>query len=413
MSTTKKAFTDRNMQATAIEAGRSTPTVIRRAQKALENNLRKIGPSEAVKRFLSSYGKVRVQSVYSLHLLLYFRWLKGSGTTNLAPDELITDNLRCIYRSEAEDVAQKRKHREWLETFVNKELEGYAMSYRAGAASTVKKWYERNDSPLFGEVRIAESDGEPRDKPLSSEDIRKVLKALPLQIRTPLLLVWQSSCEVNRILGLRWKDIDEGLRRADHPLKLSFLGRKNHKKPWYTFLGRDSIEHLRLLRQRWAEEMAREPLPSDLVFAGKLQGSGVDPKWLNQQMRKIALRMHAQGMVENGEPSSWRSHMLRHSFKTEAEHCGVKSAFVEEMMGHEGGIAAVYDDRDQVHPEDLRQAYLRIEPHVSLDFNEAIARDEKDKELKPMMELIVSLQKRIASLESSQPASSGARGQKE
>ena len=58
------------------EGSDARPGAVLRAEKNLERNLKQIGPSEAVERFLSSYGKVRVRDTYSLHLLIFFRWLK-------------------------------------------------------------------------------------------------------------------------------------------------------------------------------------------------------------------------------------------------------------------------------------------------------------------------------------------------
>ena len=199
-------------------------------------------------------------------------------------------------------------------------------------------------------------------------------------------------------MALRWRDVSEWLESGECPLKLQFMGRKNHKKPWHTYLGRNSIDHLKLWRQRWVETAGREPSPEDLIFGGKREGSGLDDTWLNRQMRKTALAMKAQGLVENGNPSSWRSHMLRHSFKTEAEHSGVKSAFIELWMGHEGGIQKVYDDRETVHPGDLREAYLKMEPHVSLDYTETTLREEYDDREKSLLSKVLELERNYEAL---------------
>src|SRR5207247_6435655 len=61
---------------------------------------------------------------------------------------------------------------------------------------------------------------------LTASDIRKVLSALPLNIQLPLLCVWQSSVEINRVLSLTWGQTD--LRT--YPVQLSFYGRKKHRQ---------------------------------------------------------------------------------------------------------------------------------------------------------------------------------------
>jgi hypothetical protein len=43
-----------------------------------------------------------------------------------------------------------------LEEYVNEEMRGTSESYRRLAAVTVKGFYDRNDSPLFGKITIAE-----------------------------------------------------------------------------------------------------------------------------------------------------------------------------------------------------------------------------------------------------------------
>jgi hypothetical protein len=153
------AFTSR-MSTTLVEA---------QARREVERNLRNIGPSESVERFLNSYGKVRVRATYGAHLSRYFDWLRQKGAS-LNPDELIRDNLRCIYRSEPEDVALKRRHRAWLEEYVNVHLGDLSSSYRRVAASVVKGFYDRNDSPFYGKLSIAEGSPDAPARALRGDD---------------------------------------------------------------------------------------------------------------------------------------------------------------------------------------------------------------------------------------------------
>jgi hypothetical protein len=125
------------------------PSVETVAAHELERYMQEIGPSDCVRRFLRCYAKVRVQRVYLMHLLMYFRGLKKNGV-GMSPDELVVDNLRCIYRSEPEDVVTKRKHRALLEDYLNQELGQHSESHRRLAMAAVKGFYERNDSPCSG-----------------------------------------------------------------------------------------------------------------------------------------------------------------------------------------------------------------------------------------------------------------------
>ncbi|MDA4118661.1 MAG: hypothetical protein OK455_09990 [Thaumarchaeota archaeon] len=300
-------MTTLNTAFTRVVTEKLVPQVEVNASNELARKLKEIGESTAVKRFLNCYGKVRVRSIYAVHLANYFRWLREKKGVVLRPDELIVDNLRCTFRSEPEDVGTRRKHRAWLEEYVNEEMEGKSESYRRLAASAVKSFYERNDSPLNGKVNIAERPPPSPSRTPKAEDIRKVLLALPLQARTPLLCEWQSGVEINRLLGLRWRDVAEGLERGDCPVKLEFTGRKGHRRGYCSFLGRDSIKHLKLVRGMWTEAMGSDPQPDDIVFLGKRK-SGMDYGWLNQQLKTTAMRLGRQGLIESKDPRSWHSH---------------------------------------------------------------------------------------------------------
>jgi len=377
------------------------------AARDLGKHLEHIGPSEAVTRFIRSYGKVRVQCVYALHLKLYFRWLKGKGI-DLTPDMLIRDNLECVYKSDAVDVEMKRRHRSWLEEYLNVQLTNKSESYRRIVLAVVKTFYAKNDSPLFGKVNLAEQTTYAPPRGLAGEEVRAVLRALPLKIRVPLLCMWQSGVEVNRILSLTWRDV-EGLDKGEYPLKLAFYGRKRHKRAYFTFLGRDSIEHLRLWRESWGELVGRRPGADDVIFVGKKR-SGMDPFWLNRQMKSMAAKLESQGAIQNGNAESWHTHMLRHSFKTEGEHAGVPSGIVEYFMGHNSGISWVYDNRDQVHERDFVEGYVKLEPFVSLDRNEAVLRERFEEERRSWITEIASLKREVARLAGSTPQAPRAGG---
>jgi hypothetical protein len=80
-------------------------------QQAFDRGKRALGDGEAVNRFLSSYGNLRTKRSYSVHLTVYLRWLRDERGVTLSPDELVKDNLVCIFKSDPSEVATKRKRR--------------------------------------------------------------------------------------------------------------------------------------------------------------------------------------------------------------------------------------------------------------------------------------------------------------
>lgn len=95
----------------------SQTTAERFFQQEVERKLREIGPSRAVDRLLAKHGSVSTRKNYLIAIALYLRWLKGKGVI-MSPDELVRDNLLCIFRSDPTEVNVKRKHTDWLDGFV-------------------------------------------------------------------------------------------------------------------------------------------------------------------------------------------------------------------------------------------------------------------------------------------------------
>ena len=230
MTSVKSAFS--NVMEVKIRA-------IRDAEQAVARITKQLGPSEALYRFLSRYAKIRTQKAYLIHLQLYLRWLHKEGV-NLTPDELVQDNLNCVYGASPQDVRTKGKHTDWLNKYVNVTLIERKEAHRRLAFTTIREFYKKNDSPLFGDIGVSSGPAEAPPEALPAEDVRKVLKVLPLNVKLPLLIEWQSGMEINRVRDLKWKDV-EGIWKGESPLRLELFGRKKHRRPYHTFIEMDSI----------------------------------------------------------------------------------------------------------------------------------------------------------------------------
>ncbi len=160
--------------------------------------LERLGKGEAINRLMSTYGDIRTENAHSCHLASYLTWLREKGLT-LTPDELIVDNLTSIRRSQPEDVATKRKHRAWLEEYVNVVMveQDFAEIKRLVLASAVCQFYEKKDSPLFGEAKVSRQAVTAPPKPLPAPDVRSVLRALSTHLRR--LVGGIRSADVHRV----------------------------------------------------------------------------------------------------------------------------------------------------------------------------------------------------------------------
>ena len=319
---------------------------------------------------LSNYPNPRTYETRLNSLTTYLDWLQREKEVYLDPDELIRDNLECIHGSKPTDVETKRKHTDWLNEYVNvvQVKAGLGDSRRHQVADSVWQFYLLNDAELHGHFKVTSNYVANPPKALTADDIRKVLAAMPIGQRAPLLMIWQSGIEVNRVLGLKWSQLD----LSTIPVKIEFYGRKLHRKGYFTFIGKDGVENLKIWKGTQAKLLGREANPDDPVFLGKqrFQKPGLmTVGYLNTVLHRTALALFKEGMVKNGDKKAWTTHKLRHSFETEASHAGVKAEVRDFFMGHMKGIQWIYNHRDEVHPEDLVQEYPKIEQYVSLKPN--------------------------------------------
>jgi integrase len=175
--------------------------------------------------------------------------------------------------------------------------------------------------------------------------------------------------EPDAALALTWTDVNlEG-----RYIKLEFNGRKRHKRPYFKLAGKDSIFHLKIWRQKWVEDLGREPGPKDLIFFGKRHGP-MSPGWLNRCFKETAVRLHKQGLISNGESDSWHVYALRHSFSTECSHAEVNREVREFWLGHVSAISWVYQ-HPELHEEDFFREYLKVEPYLSLNPSEVVVEE--------------------------------------
>jgi hypothetical protein len=81
----------------------------------------KPGGYESVDRFLRRCGTPKTREIYAFTLGTYLAFLRSKGV-ELTPDELVKDNLVCVFNSDATDVRTKRRHTDYLDEFVNVHL---------------------------------------------------------------------------------------------------------------------------------------------------------------------------------------------------------------------------------------------------------------------------------------------------
>jgi hypothetical protein len=125
-------------------------------QAKTERPLLAWGGHESVRRFMRKISKPATRYAYLSMLSQYMAWLREAKQVSMDPDELVKDNLECVYNSPATDVRTKRRHTDWLDEYVNDYLLSRGVgTKRASAAAAVRMFYKRNDSQLVGDCSLS------------------------------------------------------------------------------------------------------------------------------------------------------------------------------------------------------------------------------------------------------------------
>jgi ATP-grasp domain len=134
---------------------------------------------ESVRRFMRKISKVATRFAYLSMVNQYMAWLREAKGVTMDPDELVRDNLVCVYNSPPTDVKTKRRHTDWLDEYVNDYLLNRGVgTKRASSAAAVKMFYKRNDSQLVGDFSVADGRAAIPDRALLADDVRAVLKGI-------------------------------------------------------------------------------------------------------------------------------------------------------------------------------------------------------------------------------------------
>jgi len=329
----------------------------------------------AVQRWLGKYGSAATKRDYAFYFLKYLEWLREVRGVSLSPSELVRVNLGNIYGSGPVDVEKKREHTDWLQEFISLDgpLQGLGNSYRATAATAIRSFYKRNDSPLFGDFQVPfDAFEEKLTEQISVEDAKRYISVLPLRSKAVCICLLQCGMRVSEFLQLKWKDVQSGIEKKETPVKIML--RNDNGLQYFTFLGTDGIEILKLYLQ-YRKSLVGMPVRSnEYIFINDV-GSGkyrVDKPLLSDYVnRQIVRALVAKGLVEKPKgDDKWRCnfhpHALRHLFKTECAHAGINPMISQFWMGHDKGIEYVYNHQHELHPEDFVEAYRKAEPSLNI-----------------------------------------------
>jgi integrase len=273
----------------------------------------------------------------------------------------------------------------------------------------LKKFYRYNrtsfDRGIFSNGTAVTSKEVNEKELLTAELLAKILDVSTTMERAMFMCQFQSGLGAFELVNLKVQDVadidkagDVNLRITDGVITLKLRREKTNFK-FITFLGHDSIQHLRkwialrqsgkLLTASTSNEGAGAKITSGndylfVTFSKSLKrwspvAPSVYAKYLRTRVRQLGW-ITDDNMRKAGQLNVYRPHALRMSFSHHMKHdARIEWDYVEHMMAHRlNATESAYVKMDEVS---LRQAYKEGEPFISLTPIETVVSDDKYNEL--------------------------------
>jgi site-specific recombinase XerD len=194
-------------------------------------------------------------------------------------------------------------------------------------------------------------------------------KVLVDHARTPrdraiILTLFQSGMDVSTLCSLQYRDVAEGLKSEELPLKLELYRQKSGTE-YYTFLGKDAVEavkaYLADMKNRGRRFQHDTPL-----FVKERGRKGLTTNLVQNMMRNVALKSGLIDEENNGRAfNPLGPHALRESFGSIMINSGVPDTIVDFWLGHSlGEMAEAYKS---LQAESLKEMYLQREKLISVN----------------------------------------------
>ena len=180
-----------------------------------------------------------------------------------------------------------------------------------------------------------------------------------LRDRAIILTLFQGGMDVSTLCSLKYGDIQEGLTKNEHPLKLD-LYRPKTGVEYFTFLGKDAVKVIRAYisdrESRGTEFNSNTPL----FLKEKHKPQAVTTNLIQNMMKIVAVNAGFIDDKNNGKAfNPLGPHALRESFGSIMINSGVPDTIVDFWLGH--AIGEMSEAYKSVQFDSLKKMYLERE----------------------------------------------------
>jgi len=297
------------------------------------------------------------QSIFSS----FMKYLKenGGSLADLDPDGLVEFQKLCDNGSKYEilDVVQA-----WILSMGN-----HRQSYKKRSYAAVKSFFLHNRAPLPKDAAFRIRGDKPKVRGrLTIDIIKNVVLASNVTYRAIFLSMFQGGMGLGEFLEWNQTGLQRliaELRDNSDLIRIELSGRKHsrNKRNYYTYIGRDALEAIRLY-------LEKIPRREGVIFINQL-GDPVSKnavkKYWSDKIYKLGYASRTSEPNYQGHRTGMNIHELRDMFRSQWELSPAKGVAAEYFLGHR------IDDLDynkifDINEKFARQEYRKAEPYLSI-----------------------------------------------
>lgn len=264
---------------------------------------------------------------------MFMRWLRENGGefSDYSPDDFI-----AYMKDEDRKKGDGFKVLDLVQSFVDQLDWRYNSKVRAYAAVRSFFLHNRAELPRDGGYEMR-SNKPPVEGTLTIDEIRDIIMGSNELYQAIYISMFQGALDLSGFEYWNtngWEDLKEQLRDDPEVVKVKLPGRKRqrNKRPFYTFIGGDSIKAIR-------NYLPKRPKGGTAIFYNK-DGGAVNKKavkmyWLRHLDRQgLISRAVGRGRKGRGNRYGKNLHEIRDVFRSQWEKSPAKVSVAEFMMGH-------------------------------------------------------------------------------
>ena len=333
-----------------------------------------------------------------------------SSFLDAAPDLIISD---CKNGTNITDPVKAENHKGCLESYLAS-LKDRGLS-RGRISDEIKhclSFYRVNSVKIQLDQRPSRRTTYP-DRAPTPDELSKLLEIANVREKVVISMMALGGFREGTLSMLRYRHVKEDLEAGRTTIHIHVEEKitKGKYHPYDSFVSGEALQFLKLYMDErrtgnpdWKKGAVRDRRPPEelndesplIRDEGSIEPLSVAPKQIRRCIHKLFIKANLAKRIEGGRMYDLRVHGIRKFFKTRMELAGLKTDYVEYMLGH---TVSTYNDVKSLGIEKLRSIY------ASADLS--IRQKTKASRIEQLKEMIQAMEQEVTKLSresSTQPA---------